>query len=145
MKNNSKDLFDIVKKSKILKSYEEYDDLVDLGLIDYDARQNLGKWYMHKVGIGATFEKNIKLVELENGNKVWWAEIVDNEWEEKVADWIFDENGNTLLCYPDPKEFKRILIEIDRKHGFDEWHRPIKKHKIKNSVSETLKRITSKS
>ncbi|MFQ6119525.1 MAG: hypothetical protein ACE5KE_06535, partial [Methanosarcinales archaeon] len=58
---------------------------------------------------------------------VWWAEIVDNDFEEKVADWIFDEEGNTLLCYPDPKEFDRILIEIDRKHGLDEFGEPIKK------------------
>ncbi|MFQ6119795.1 MAG: hypothetical protein ACE5KE_07900 [Methanosarcinales archaeon] len=85
---------------------------------------------MHTVGIGATFENNIKLVELENGKKVWWAEIVDNEWEEKVADWIFDENGNTLLCYPDPMEFDRLLDRILRKHGYDEFHRPIKKEKV---------------
>lgn len=68
---------------------------------------------------------------------------VDNDFEEKVADGIFDEEGNTLLCYPDPSEFDRILIEIDRKHGLDEYGEPIKKE-IKTK-KEVVYGISSKS
>ncbi|HID28017.1 MAG TPA: hypothetical protein EYP22_09445 [Methanosarcinales archaeon] len=77
---------------------------------------------MENIGIGATFEKNIRLVELENGKRVWWADIVDNEFEEKVADWIFDEDGNTLL--------DNILEKIDKSHGWNKWHEPPPKIKI---------------
>ncbi|MFQ6056876.1 MAG: hypothetical protein ACE5J3_12945, partial [Methanosarcinales archaeon] len=120
-----------VKKGKIIECYESILEISDWGLITDHARRKTSKWIMKNLGVGALHETNVRLVELENGKKVWWAEIVDNEWEEKVADWIFDENGKTLLCYPDPREFDRILIELDRKHGYDEFHRPIKKEKTK--------------
>ncbi|MFQ6062276.1 MAG: hypothetical protein ACE5J9_03765 [Methanosarcinales archaeon] len=116
---------------RVLHEYTRRIDAYDDNLLSKEALENMGKWYMDNIGAGATFEKCFRYIELANGDRIWWAEIVDNEWEEKVADWIFDENGKNLLCYPDPSEFDRILIEIDRKHGFDEWHRPIKKEKVR--------------
>ncbi|HID26792.1 MAG TPA: hypothetical protein EYP22_02960 [Methanosarcinales archaeon] len=121
------DLLSEIKYGKALKKYEEYNDLIDFGVLTSKALKKNAKWYMKNIGAGATFRKNARLVEIENGKRIWWVDIVDNDFEEKVADWIFDEEGNTLLCYPDPKEFKRILIEIDRRHGLDEWGEPIKK------------------
>ena len=116
-----------VAKGKIIETFSTVAELFDYGIIDYEILHKLSKWCMNNIGIGATFNRKVRLVELPNGKRVWLAEIVDNDFEEKVADWIFDENGNTLLCYPDPKEFDRILIEIDRKHGLDEFGEPIKK------------------
>ncbi|MFQ6063353.1 MAG: hypothetical protein ACE5KT_04170 [Methanosarcinales archaeon] len=134
MQINKKISMKNVKNGKILKTYDSILDMSDWELIDCEVRSNIGKWCMKNMGAGALHERKVRLVELENGKKVWWAEIADNEWHEKVADWIFDENGNTLLCYPKPSEFNEILIEIDIKHGFDDLHRPLGIKKEKHEI-----------
>ncbi|MFQ6055310.1 MAG: hypothetical protein ACE5KT_08570 [Methanosarcinales archaeon] len=124
------DILTKVSNSKIIKIYPNEVEASDDGALSNKAMYNINEYYLHTIGIGATFEKNIRLVELENGKRVWWADIVDNEFEEKVADWIFDEEGNTLLCYPDPSEFDNILEKIDESHGWNKWHEPPPKIKI---------------
>lgn len=138
----SLDIYHQVFNGKIIKKYKSNADLHFSGDISKSAGKKKTRWYLDNIGAGATFEKNIRLVELENGKRVWWVDIVDNEFEEKVADWIFDEYGNTLLCYPDPKEFDKILLEIDKKHGWNEWHEPPPKTQvILNEKGEFLLKI----
>ncbi|HID26619.1 MAG TPA: hypothetical protein EYP22_02075 [Methanosarcinales archaeon] len=60
---NKEVLLNEVKKGKHLKKYNKFGDLYDYGVLDRSAVYNTTNWYMHKVGIGATFEKNIRLVE----------------------------------------------------------------------------------
>ncbi|MFQ6057222.1 MAG: hypothetical protein ACE5KT_01755 [Methanosarcinales archaeon] len=119
-----------VVNGRIIESYENMSEVYEAGVIDDESGKKLTKWYMDNVGIGAIFEKNIRLVELANGEHVWWVDLVDNDFEDHVADWIFDEKGNTLFCHPNPKEFSEILIKIDRKHGLDEWGKYYDKKEI---------------
>ncbi|MFQ6119523.1 MAG: hypothetical protein ACE5KE_06525 [Methanosarcinales archaeon] len=125
--NNKKNLLDIyhrVIKGKVIVRYDTSAEVYYGNALSDKAGEKLTKWYLKNIGAGATFEKNFRLVEIAENERVWWVDIVDNEFEEKVADWIYDEEGNTLLCYPDPREFDKILLEIDRKHGWNEWHEP---------------------